>query len=70
MTGWGQEGPYAPPPATTSTTSPCRAPSTRSAAGEGAVPPLNMIGDFGGGAMLLALGICAAARDRRPVRVR
>ena len=24
------------------------------------VPPLNLVGDFGGGGMLLALGICAA----------
>ena len=28
--------------------------------GEKPVPPVNLVGDFGGGGMLLALGICAA----------
>jgi alpha-methylacyl-CoA racemase len=61
MTGWGQEGPYA---ATAGhdinyiALSGALDPVGRK--GEGPVPPLNMIGDFGGGAMLLALGICAA----------
>ncbi|HKH88537.1 MAG TPA: CaiB/BaiF CoA-transferase family protein, partial [Acidimicrobiales bacterium] len=61
MTGWGQEGPLAD-----------RAghdidyiaiggalePIGR--AGERPVPPLNLIGDFGGGGMLLAVGVTAA----------
>ena len=29
-------------------------------AGEAPVPPINLVGDFGGGGMLLAVGICAA----------
>jgi len=29
-------------------------------------PPLNLVGDFGGGGMLLALGVCAALVARRP----
>jgi alpha-methylacyl-CoA racemase len=33
-------------------------------AGESPVPPVNMIGDFGGGGMLLALGILAALVER------
>jgi alpha-methylacyl-CoA racemase len=61
MTGWGQDGPLA-----------ARAghdidyialagalwPIGR--AGERPVPPLNLVGDFGGGGMLMAFGICAA----------
>ena len=48
-------------PATTSPTSPSRACSTRSPAADGRpVPPLNLLGDFGGGGMVLALGVVAA----------
>jgi alpha-methylacyl-CoA racemase len=32
--------------------------------GEKPLPPLNLVGDFGGGGMLLALGICAALVER------
>jgi alpha-methylacyl-CoA racemase len=32
--------------------------------GEKPVPPLNLVGDFGGGGMLLALGVCAALVER------
>jgi alpha-methylacyl-CoA racemase len=65
MTGWGQEGPLA---------------STAGhdidyiavsgvlhgigRAGERPVPPLNLVGDFGGGGMLLALGVLAALLER------
>ena len=65
MTGWGQDGPLRPrPPATTSTTSRSPARSTPSAGpARRPVPPLNLVGDFGGGGMLLAFGIvCGAAR--------
>lgn len=60
MTGWGQEGPYA-----------SRAGhdlnyialsgvlSTIGRAGAAPVPPLNLVGDFGGGGMLLAFGVLA-----------
>lgn len=34
-------------------------------AGERPVPPLNLVGDFGGGAMLLAVGILAALQERQ-----
>jgi alpha-methylacyl-CoA racemase len=33
-------------------------------AGEPPVPPLNLIGDYGGGAMLLAVGVLAALQER------
>ncbi|SAK76951.1 Alpha-methylacyl-CoA racemase [Caballeronia glebae] len=61
MTGWGQTGPLAP-----------RAGhdlnyialsgvlSGIGRAGEAPVPPLNLVGDYGGGGMLLALGVVAA----------
>jgi len=61
MTGWGQDGPLAP-----------RAGHDINyialsgvlhaigRAGEAPVPPLNLVGDFGGGGMLLAFGIACA----------
>jgi len=61
MTGWGQDGPMA-----------ARAGHdidyialsgalwSVGRAGERPVPPLNLVGDFGGGGMLLAFGVCAA----------
>jgi alpha-methylacyl-CoA racemase len=61
MTGWGQDGPLAP-----------RAGHDINyialsgvlhaigRAGQAPVPPLNLVGDFGGGGMLLAFGIAAA----------
>ncbi|MCK4177965.1 CaiB/BaiF CoA transferase family protein [Aciditerrimonas ferrireducens] len=65
MTGWGQDGPLAE-----------RAghdidyialagalwPIGRD--GDRPVPPLNLVGDFGGGGLLLAFGICAALVER------
>ena len=71
MTGWGQDGPVRRrPPATTSTTSrwPARWP-TSGAPGEAPVPPLNLVGDFGGGGMFLAFGVVCAlleAQTQRP----
>ncbi len=68
MTGWGQDGPVrAGAPVTTSTTSrsPARSP-TSAAPGEAPVPPLNMVGDFGGGGMFLAFGVvCALLEAQR-----
>ena len=47
-------------PATTSTTSRCRARCIQiGRRGEAPVPPLNLVGDFGGGALYLALGVVA-----------
>src|ERR1022692_3547530 len=66
MTGWGQDGPLA------STAghdidyiaiSGALHPIGR--AGERPVPPLNLVGDFGGGGMLLAVGVLAALVERQ-----
>ena len=66
MTGWGQTGPRACRPATTSTTSRSTACCTRSAArASGPVPPLNLTGDFGGGSMFLLVGILSALWERQ-----
>jgi alpha-methylacyl-CoA racemase len=61
MTGWGQEGPYASAAghdinyiALSGTL------SMIGRKGEAPVPPLNLVGDFGGGGMLLAFGIVCA----------
>ena len=66
MTGWGQSGPYAE-----------RAGhdinyigangvlSLVGRAGDAPVPPLNLIGDFGGGGMLLAVGVLAGVVEAR-----
>ncbi len=67
MTGWGQEGPLAPRSghdinyiALTGVL------NAIGRAGGGPVPPLNLIGDFGGGGMLLAFGIaCALVEAQR-----
>ncbi len=65
MTGWGQEGPLAPTAghdidyiAISGALSPI------GRAGEPPVPPINFVGDFGGGGMLLAMGILAALVER------
>jgi alpha-methylacyl-CoA racemase len=65
MTGWGQEGPLAPTAGHDIdyiAISGALAPIGR--AGEPPVPPLNLVGDFGGGGMLLAMGILAALVER------
>jgi alpha-methylacyl-CoA racemase len=65
MTGWGQEGPLAPTAGHDIdyiAISGALGPIGR--AGERPVPPLNLIGDFGGGGMLLAMGILAALVER------
>jgi alpha-methylacyl-CoA racemase len=67
MTGWGQEGPYSGMAghdinyiALSGTL------SMIGRAGEAPVPPLNLIGDFGGGGMLLAYGlVCALLESSR-----
>ncbi len=65
MTGWGQDGPLA---ATAGHDidyiAISGALSTVGRAGESPVPPVNLLGDFGGGGMLLALGILAALVER------
>jgi alpha-methylacyl-CoA racemase len=67
MTGWGQEGPYAAWSghdinyiALAGTL------AHIGRAGEAPVPPLNLVGDFGGGGMLLAYGVvCALLEAQR-----
>jgi len=58
MTGWGQEGPLAQAPGHDinyiALSGALHAVGRR---GEQAVPPLNLVGDFGGGGMLLAFGM-------------
>jgi alpha-methylacyl-CoA racemase len=65
MTGWGQDGPLAQTAghdidyiAISGALDPI------GRAGERPVPPLNLIGDFGGGGMLLAVGVLAALFER------
>jgi alpha-methylacyl-CoA racemase len=65
MTGWGQVGPLAPTAGhDIDYIAISGALSTVGRAGETPVPPLNLVGDFGGGGMLLALGILAAMVER------
>ena len=66
MTGWGQTGPYAPMAGhdiNYIALSGALHPIGRR--GERPVPPVNFVGDFGGGGMLLALGVCAAVIEAR-----
>ena len=65
ITGWGQDGPYAQTPghdinyvALSGTLDLLRRP------GQPPTPPLNLLGDFGGGGMLLVVGILAALFER------
>ncbi len=61
MTGWGQEGPLAQAAGHDinyiALTGALHAIGRR---GEAPVPPLNLVGDFGGGGMLLAFGVACA----------
>ena len=66
MTGWGQEGPLAQAAGHDinyiALTGALHAVGT---AGGKPVPPLNMLGDFGGGGLLLAFGMLAALLEAR-----
>jgi len=61
MTGWGQDGPWARAAGHDinyiSLTGALHAIGTRA---DGPIPPLNLVGDFGGGALYLAFGIACA----------
>ncbi|OBC08215.1 carnitine dehydratase [Gordonia sp. 852002-50816_SCH5313054-c] len=65
MTGWGQEGPRAPQAGHDinyiSLTGMLHAIGR---AGERPVPPMNLVGDFGGGSMFLVMGVLAALVER------
>ena len=61
MTGWGQDGPYALAAGhDINYISLAGALAHMGRAGEGPTPPLNMVGDFGGGGMFLAFGVVCA----------
>ena len=66
MTGWGQDGPYAQTAGhdlNYIALAGALHPIGRS--GEAPVPPLNLVGDFGGGGMYLAFGIVCALLETR-----
>jgi alpha-methylacyl-CoA racemase len=66
VTGWGQEGPLAQAPGhDINYIAITGALSCIGRAGEAPVPPLNLVGDFGGGGMLLAFGIVCALLEAR-----
>jgi alpha-methylacyl-CoA racemase len=67
MTGWGQDGPYAHAAGhDINYIALAGALAHFGRAGEAPVPPLNMVGDFGGGGMLLAFGmVCALLEAQR-----
>ena len=67
MTGWGQDGPYAMSAGhDINYISLAGALAHFGRQGEAPVPPLNMVGDFGGGGMFLAYGVvCALLEAQR-----
>ncbi len=66
MTGWGQDGPLAPRAGhDIDYIALSGALHAIGRAGGAPVPPLNLVGDFGGGGMLLAFGIACALVEAR-----
>ncbi len=67
MTGWGQEGPYAQAAGhDINYIALAGALEPIGRRGEAPVPPLNLVGDFGGGGMFLAFGlVCALLEAQR-----
>jgi alpha-methylacyl-CoA racemase len=65
MTGWGQDGPLAQKAGHDIDYIALAGPLAHiGRRGQPPTPPLNLVGDFGGGGMLLALGVCAALVER------
>jgi alpha-methylacyl-CoA racemase len=65
MTGWGQEGPLAQAAGhDINYISLAGVLNAIGRKGEAPVPPINLIGDFGGGGMMLAFGIVSALLER------
>nr|WP_223204652.1 CaiB/BaiF CoA-transferase family protein [Gordonia jinghuaiqii] len=65
MTGWGQDGPRAHQAGhDINYIATAGALHAIGRAGERPVPPINLVGDFGGGGMLLAFGVLAALFER------
>jgi len=60
MTGWGQSGPYAPTAGHDINYIAISGALDAIGTTETPVPPLNLVGDYGGGGMLLAMGMLAA----------
>ena len=68
MTGWGQDGPLAQAAGhDINYIALAGALWAIGRAGERPVPPLNLVGDFGGGGMLLAFGVVAALLEARTI---
>ena len=66
MTGWGQDGPMAKAAGhDINYIALTGALHSIGTAGGPPVPPLNLVGDFGGGALYLAFGVCAALLEAR-----
>ncbi|MFY2790696.1 CaiB/BaiF CoA-transferase family protein [Rhodococcus sp. KRD162] len=66
MTGWGQDGPWAQTAGhDINYISVTGVLNAIGRAGERPVPPMNMVGDFGGGSMFLVFGIMAALYERQ-----
>jgi alpha-methylacyl-CoA racemase len=66
MTGWGQDGPYAQAAGhDINYIALAGALGPIGRAGEAPVPPLNLVGDFGGGGMLLAFGMVCAMLEAK-----
>ncbi|MFT3814918.1 MAG: CaiB/BaiF CoA-transferase family protein [Acidovorax sp.] len=66
MTGWGQDGPLAQAPGhDVNYISLTGALHAMGRAGEAPAIPLNLVGDFGGGSMYLALGVLSALLEAR-----
>jgi alpha-methylacyl-CoA racemase len=65
MTGWGQDGPMAKAAGhDINYIALTGALHSMGRAGEAPMPPLNLVGDFGGGGMLLAFGVVCAIVER------
>jgi alpha-methylacyl-CoA racemase len=65
ITGWGQSGPYAQVPGhDINYVALSGVLDTLRRGGQPPAPPLNLLGDYGGGGMLLAVGILAALVER------
>ena len=66
MTGWGQEGPYSQAAGhDINYIALAGALESMGRQGEAPVPPLNLVGDFGGGGMYLAFGMVCAILEAR-----
>src|SRR5690349_6195406 len=66
MTGWGQQGPLAPRAGhDINYIALAGVLNAFGRKGEAPVPPLNLIGDFGGGGMLLGFGVACALLEAR-----